>query len=252
VYVDELYKKHVWQASEKKPEMTLEEMILALARLPLANQPGSQWRYSMATDVLGYLVQVVSGMPFETFLQERITGPLGMVDTDFYVPESKLARFATNYAPGEDGGLKLFDAPQGSRFAKPTAHPSGGGGMVSTTADYMRFAQMLLNKGELEGVRLLGRKTVELMTMNHLPPGVHPWDDPAIGFGLGGRVVLDVAGTQHLGSVGSWGWGGAAGTQFTIDYQEELVAVLMIQIMPGGYYPIDQELRVAVYQALVD
>ena len=111
---------------------------------------------------------------------------------------------------------------------------------------------MLLNKGELDGVRLLGRKTVELMTMNHLPAGVHVWDNTAFGFGLGGRVILDVAQAQHLGSVGTWGWGGAAGTRFLIDYQEELVGVLMIQIMPGGYYPIDQEFRVAVYQAIVD
>jgi CubicO group peptidase (beta-lactamase class C family) len=251
-YVDEQYRKHVWEPRENKPETTLEEWILAVARLPLVHQPGSAWTYSMSTDVLGYLVQVVSGMPFEQFLKERITEPLGMVDTDFYVPEAKIDRFAANYGPGDDGGLKVFDEPKTSRFAKPTTHPSGGGGMVSTATDYVRFAQMLLNKGELDGVRLLGRKTVELMTVNHLPAGLYTCEDKAAGFGLGGAVVLDVAQTQNVGSVGNWGWGGAAGTRFWIDYQEELIGVLMIQFMPGGHYPVGTDLQVAVYQALVD
>jgi CubicO group peptidase (beta-lactamase class C family) len=251
-YVDEQYRKHVWGPSEEKPETTLEEWILAVAHLPLVHQPGSAWTYSMSTDVLGYLVQVVSGMPFDQFLKERITEPLGMVDTDFWVPEAKIERFATNYGPDDDGGLKVIDEPKTSQFAKPTAHPSGGGGMVSTASDYVRFAQMLLNKGELNGVRLLGRKTVELMTMDHLPSGVHLWDDKAVGFGLGGRVMLDVAQAQNVGSAGNWGWGGAAGTRFWIDYQEELIGVLMIQFMPGDHYPVGTDLQVAAYQALVD
>ena len=252
VYVDELYQKHVWQELERKPETTLEQAILTVARLPLANQPGSQWRYSMATDVLAYLVQVVSDMPFETFLQERITGPLGMVDTDYHVPAPKMERFTTNYGPGDDGGLRVIDAPLTSTHAKPTAHPFGGHGLVSTASDYLRFAQMLLNKGELDGVRLLGRKTVELMAMNHLPAGVHPHDDEAVGFGLGGSVTLDVAGTQTLGSLGTFGWGGAASTTFRVDYREELVRLLMTQFMPNGHYPIANEFSVAVYQAIVD
>jgi CubicO group peptidase (beta-lactamase class C family) len=251
-YVDELYRKHVWRMLGEKPKTTLEEQILAVTRLPLANQPGSTWRYSMATDVLGYLVQVVSGVPFDHFLKERITGPLGMVDTDFWVPETKIERFATNYGPDDEDGLKVIDEPKTSQYAKPTTHPSGGGGMVSTAADYLRFAQMLLNKGELDGVRLLGRKTVELMTMNHLPAGIHPWEDKAVGFGLGGSIVLDVAQRQNVGSVGNWGWGGAASTEFWIDYQEELIGVLMVQLMPYGHYPVTTDLQVAVYQALVD
>jgi CubicO group peptidase (beta-lactamase class C family) len=175
-----------------------------------------------------------------------------MVDTDFWVPEPKIDRFAANYGPGDDGGLEVIDEPQTSQYAKPTTHPFGGHGLVSTASDYLRFAQMLLNKGELDGVRLLGRKTVELMTMNHLPAGLHPWEDKAVGFGLGGSVVLDVAQSQGLGSVGTWGWGGAASTKFWIDYQEELIVVLMVQLMPSGHYPVDTDFQVAVYQALVE
>jgi CubicO group peptidase (beta-lactamase class C family) len=251
-YVDEQYRKHIWQHVEQKSGATLEEVVLSVARIPLVHQPGSAWTYGVSTDVLGYLVQVVSGMPFDQFLKERVTGPLGMVDTDFWVPEPKIERFATNYVPGDDGGLRVFDEPQTSQFAKPTTFPSGGGGMVSTASDYLRFAQMLLNKGELDGVHLLGRKTVELMTMNHLPPELHPLEDKAAGFGLGGAVVLDVARTQHVGSVGTWSWGGAASTRFWIDYQEELVGVLMVQLMHNDRYPAGTEFQVAVYQALVD
>jgi len=145
--VDEVYQKRFRPMLEREPDTTLEQMIQALAWLPLAHQPGSAWRYSFATDVLGYLVQVVSGKPFEDFLKQRIFAPLGMVDTDFYVPEHKIGRFAANYGPDEEGGLKVIDAPATSRYAKPTTHPSGGGGLVSTAPDYMRFAQMLLNRG---------------------------------------------------------------------------------------------------------
>jgi CubicO group peptidase (beta-lactamase class C family) len=251
VYVDKLYQQRIWDVRQGEREVTLEELVRELTHLPLAFQPGSAWHYSMATDVLGYLVQVVADMPFEDFLQERIFEPLGMVDTDFYVPEAKTDRFAAVYGPAEGGGIKALDTRAGRDYTRPTKCPSGGGGLVSTTADYLRFAQMMLNRGELDGVRLLGRKTVEWMTINHLSQGLHPWEDAGRGFGLGVGVQIDAA-RQNLGSAGSYGWGGAAGTRFWVDPQEELIGLLMIQFMPGGHYPIQDEFAVLAYQALVD
>ncbi len=160
--------------------------------------PGCRWlfiraqafRYSLSIDVLGYIVQAASGMPFEDFLQERIFAPLGMVDTAFWVPPEKAARLAAIYGPAKDGGLKPLDEPLTSRYLKPPRNPSGGGGLVSTVSDYLRFGQMLLNHGELDGARLLGRKTVEWMLQNHLPANIPANGDPANGFGLGGAVLL--------------------------------------------------------------
>jgi CubicO group peptidase (beta-lactamase class C family) len=208
----------------------------------------------MATDVLGGLVQAVSGLPFGEFLRQRIFEPLGMIDTAFAVPPEKLARFAANYGPQEQGGLKVIDAPQTSKYAHPTLHPAGGGGLLSTSGDYLRFAQLLLNKGELDGVRLLGRKTVELMTTNGLPAGVHFNNDPGtgMGFGLGVSVLLDLGKSQWLGSVGNYGWGGAANTNFWIDPREELLGILMLQFMPSNTYPVTADFRILTYQALVD
>jgi CubicO group peptidase (beta-lactamase class C family) len=269
-HIDALYRKHVWGAQEANPATTLEELVLAVARQPLVFQPGTRFRYSVATDVLGYLVQVIAGMPFDVFLRQRIFEPLGMVDTDFHVPPEKIMRFAANYGPakqeglseierltgsadpGKRAGLKVIDPPKTSRYARPTAAPSGGGGLVSTTGDYLRFAQMLLNRGELDGVRLLGRKTVELMTTNHLPEGVHPSDDPAFGFGLGVNVLLDLGKAQTLGSVGNFGWGGAANTNFWVDPKEQLLGILMAQFMPNNTYPATADFRILAYQALTD
>lgn len=250
--VDRHIQKHVWRMLEHHPETSLERMIRALARQPLAHQPGSAWRYSLATDVLGYLVEVVSGMPFADFLKQRILGPLGMADTDFYVPKDKVERFAANYGPGDQGGLKVIDAPATSKYTKPTSHPSGGGGLVSTATDYARFAQMLLNHGELDGTRLVGRKTVQLMTMDHLDNMMQPFDNPASGFGLGFSVLRDVARSRILGSVGTYGWGGAANTIYWADPQEELFALLMLQFMPSNTYPVTSDFRVAVYQSIID
>ena len=250
--VYELIQERIWRVMELKPDTTLEQMVYKLAKVPLAHQPGSAWRYSLATDVLGYLVQMVSGMGFDEFLRRRILEPLGMVDTDFYVSEDKIERFSANYGPGEEGGLKVIDAPATSRYARPTSHPSGGGGLVSTASDYMRFAHMLLNKGELDGVRLLGRKTVELMTMNHLPAGCHPFDETYRGFGLGVNVVTDVAKSQLPGSLGTYGWGGAASTTFWVDPQEELIGLLLLQLMPSRTYPVRADFQVLVYQSIVD
>ncbi len=251
-YIDQRYQK-LWEQLHTTA-MTLAGWIEALAQLPLAFHPGTRYRYSMATDVLGYLVEVVSGLPFADFLQQRIFAPLGMVDTAFYVPEDKLARFATTYEPDAEQVLKAIDhAKLGLRTA-PNPCPSGGGGLFSTTEDYLRFCQMLLNKGGLDGVRLLGRKSVELMTTNCLPAGVYLDNDPGrgAGFGLGVSVLLDVGKVQQLGSVGNYGWGGAANTNFWIDPKEELIGILMLQFMPPDTYPVIIDFRNLTYQALVD
>lgn len=253
-HLDHLYYQQVWGPADNNPNLTLAEWVGSIANLPLAYHPGTRYRYSVATDVLGHLVQVVSGMPFADFLQKQIFAPLGMVDTFFTVPPEKVARFAANYGPKEGGGLEVIDAPQSSRYIRPTQRPSGGGGLLSTTGDYLRFTQMLLNGGELEGVRLLGRKTVELMTTNHLPDGIYVDNDPTtgLGFGLGVSVLLDLGKGQTLGSVGNYGWGGAANTNFWIDPKEELIGILMLQFMPSGTYPVTPDFRLLTYQALVE
>ncbi len=242
-------------------DLTLGEVVETAASLPLLSQPGAEWNYSIATDVLGHLVAVISGQPFAEFLRERVLRPLGMTDTDFFVPPEKIARFAANYTPGRDGSLTLVDDPQASRnFAAPRKIASGGGGLVSTAADYMRFCAFMLGKGELDGVRLLGRKTVELMTTNHLRGDMAEMGQPrfsespytGIGFGLGFSVMLDPARAQILGSPGEYAWGGAASTAFWIDPAEEMAVILLTQLMPSSTYPIRRELRVLTYQAVVD
>ena len=250
VYIDDLYRQHLWGPLEANPDLTPEEIVGAVAKLPLVSQPGTQYRYSFATDVLGYLVQVVAAMPFAQFLQQRIFEPLGMVDTDFWVPSEKLDRFAAVYSLDELGGLKVLDTPDINHYTHPTQCPSGGGGLVSTAGDYLRFAQMLAHKGELEDVRLLGRKTVELMMTNHLADGVY--ESPGQGFGLGGSVLLDLGKGQTLGSVGTFGWGGAANTNFWVDPKEEMLGILMVQFMPSDTYPVTPDYRILAYQALVD
>jgi CubicO group peptidase (beta-lactamase class C family) len=228
--------------------------------MPLLFQPGSQWSYSIATDVLGCLVEVISGQTFETFLHERIIGPLGMVDTGFHVPAEKLSRLAANYTTAAEGGLKLIDDPATSRYGKPRQLCSGGGGLVSTSADYLRFCRMMLNKGTLEGTRILGRKTVELMTSNHLRGDMAAMGQArfsestytGIGFGLGFSVMLEPAKAQIVGSPGEYAWGGAASTAFWIDPAEEMAVILMTQLMPSSTYPIRRELRVLTYQAVID
>ena len=239
---------------------TLGELVEQAAALPLVAQPGSEWNYSISTDVLGHLVAVISGQPFEHFLREQVIEPLGMTDTAFHVPAGKLDRFAANYARAPDGSLRLIDDPAESPYRVPRRLCSGGGGLVSTASDYMRFCQLMLNRGELDGVRLLGRKTVELMTMNHLRGDMADMGQPrfsespyfGIGFGLGFSVTLDPAKAQILGTPGEYAWGGAASTAFWIDPAEEMAVLLLTQLMPSSTYPIRRELRVLTYQAVVD
>jgi CubicO group peptidase (beta-lactamase class C family) len=237
----------------------LTDLVARLAKVPLIAQPGAEWNYSISTDVLGHLVAVISGRPFEDFLRERIIGPLGMVDTDFFVPLGKVSRFAASYEKGPDGRLKLLEAPEESRFLSPPQAPSGGGGLVGTARDYMRFCQMLLEKGASGSTRLLGRKTVELMTTNHLDGDMAAMGQPrfaesnyhGIGFGLGFSVVIDLAKAQIVGSQGECAWGGMASTAFWIDPTEDLAAVMMTQLIPSSTYPIRRELRVLTYQAII-
>lgn len=241
-------------------EMTLAEFADKVAKVPLIAQPGAEWNYSVSTDILGHLVAVISGLPFDQFLRERIIKPLGMVDTDFHVPGDKVGRFAACYIRGADGRPALQDAPAKSRYLKAPMAPSGGGGLVSTARDYMRFCQMLLGRGALGDVRLLGRKTVELMTLNHLDGDMAAMGQPrfgesnfhGIGFGLGFSVTLDPAKAQIAGSAGEYAWGGMASTAFWIDPKEDLAVVMMTQLIPSSTYPIRRELRVLTYQALVD
>jgi CubicO group peptidase (beta-lactamase class C family) len=256
--VDALYREH--GVDFQTSEADLGEVVERAAGLPLLAQPGAAWNYSIATDVLGHLVAVHSGMPFERFLQERVLDPLGMEDTAFHVAPANLPRFAANYARGEDGRATLLDDPQSSIFAKPRAIASGGGGLTGTARDYMRFCHMMLNKGELEGRRLLGRKTVELMTSNHLKGDMAAMGQArfsesnytGIGFGLGFSITLDPAQAQIVGSPGEYAWGGAASTGFWIDPLEDFAVVLLTQLTPSSTYPIRRELRVMTYAAIED
>jgi len=242
------------------PDSDLMETAEKIAKLPLIAQPGREWNYSVATDVLGALVQAISGQTFGAFLKERILDPLTMEDTHFIVPEDKRARFAANYVPHPKGGVMLFDDPATSRYLGDRRMESGGGGLASTTGDYLKFCMMLRNKGVLNGVRLLGRKTVELMTINHLRGDMGDMGQArfsessylGIGFGLGFSVMLDPAKAQILGSPGEYAWGGAASTAFWIDPVEDMIVIMMTQLMPSSTYPIRKELRVLSYQAVID
>ncbi|HEY5799531.1 MAG TPA: serine hydrolase domain-containing protein, partial [Burkholderiaceae bacterium] len=236
----------------------LKEYAARLARLPLAHEPGAQFHYDgVATQLASRIVEVASGMPYDRFLQQRLFDPLRMKDTGFTVPAAKRGRIVEMSTTDKDGKLAPHAGwPAPGELLKP--HFSGAGGLYSTAGDYARFAQMLLNGGQLDGVRILGRKSVESMMSNHLThltPPVHEFS-AAEGFGLGGMVVLDAARRGRLGSKGSFGWSGSAGTYYTIDPREKLVMLLMTQHRPEGLPNDPPKLSVKfsnlVYQALVD
>ena len=237
--------------------MTLAEGIDKLAAEPLMAQPGTAFNYSLSTDVLGRVVEVASGQPFDAFLRERIFKPLKMTDTDFVVPEAKWSRLATVYSPDGAGGIRPMKDPEsfGNAVFSPVAsykgktYFSGGAGLVSTATDYARFAQMLLNGGSLDGAQVLSPKSIELMTVSHtadLPAG--GLLGPGTGFGLGFRVVTDIAATAALGSNGRYGWLGIYGTEFWVDPKERLVAIVLVQRYPGS--PVAAAFQPLVYQAL--
>ena len=250
------------KVSEMHGDTDLEGMIGQLAKLPLEFSPGEAWNYSVSTDVVGYLVQKVAGKPLGQVLQERIFDPLKMADTGFFVREDQKARFAACYNATPQGGLKLQDDPTTSPYLKPPALESGGGGLVSTAADYMRFANMLVNGGELEGARILSPMTVRLMASNHLPGGRDLTEmsrslfseatNEGVGFGLGFAVVFDPPKTLIPCSMGEFYWGGAASTAFWVDPVEQVTAVFMTQLLPSSTYPIRRELRTLVYSALME
>jgi CubicO group peptidase (beta-lactamase class C family) len=258
--VDAAYRK--LGIDRTRPGYTLQDMVDTLAELPLEFSPGTRWNYSVSTDVLGYLVQVISGQRFDVYLRDHILQPLGMVDTSFTIAAEQLPRFACNYLRQSDGRLQLVDAPESSQYRQGSFF-SGGGGLVSTVGDYFRFTSMLRNRGELDGIRLLGRKTVELMTMNHLPGGqdltqlaqAGAFTETAyagVGFGLGFSVMRDPAKAHILGTPGEYAWGGAASTAFWVDPKEDLIFIFMTQLMPSSSYPLRRELRTLTYAALVD
>ncbi|MBJ22274.1 MAG: beta-lactamase family protein [bacterium] len=238
-----------------------DEWIGRLGEVPLMRDPGTRWHYSLSTDALGVLVERASGMPFAEFLERRVFQPLGMRDTSFWVPEEKITRLAVNYSRDpETGELVIFDHPSDTRYSVPPIFASGGGGLVSTAGDYIRFAAMLTNGGEFDGVRILSRKTVELMTTNALWPEERTMGAfgsrfflAGQGFGLGVSVVEDLGAGASLGSIGQNGWGGAAGTWYWSDPKEGLSAVVMIQLMGNGAAAlVSQDFQTLVYQALVD
>jgi CubicO group peptidase (beta-lactamase class C family) len=235
----------------------LENFIHKLVELPLACQPGTRWRYSCSVDVLGYLVEVLSDMSLDSFFENRIFAPLGMEDTSFRLDSEKLDRFPSLYGITEDGSIGLLEAPETSPYLKPLKLFMGGHGLLSTITDYFRFAQMLLNGGVFKGARILGRKTVELMTKNYLDPSLIPITMEPItiygcGFGLGFRVVTDPAMYGLLGSSGLYAWGGAASTGFFVDPKEQLIGVVMPQFRPSTYYPIRNQFEVLINQALIE
>ena len=227
-------------------------MIDKLSRLPLKHQPGSTWEYSVSVDEVGRLVEVISGMSFDQFLKKRIFNPLGMVDTGFYVPADKLDRMAQMYTPTLDGKLKPADPESTAHFKKKATWLSGGSGLVSTTADYLRFCQMMLNEGELDGVRILSRKTVELMTRDHLGDVPRGTGTRGYGFGLGFSVATDHTRSGLAGSEGEYYWGGMAGTRFWIDPKERMIGIYMVQIVPHTGLGYGERFKQLAYQAIDD
>jgi len=254
--VDRMYR----EARTLGEDLPLRDFVTRLAGLPLQYQPGTHWHYGVSVDVLGYLIEVISGQSLDVFLRERVFQPLDMKDTAFSVPPEKLNRFATCYVPNRDAtpenGLPLIkasDRPETSNYASPRKFLSGGGGLVSTARDYARFLQMMLNGGELEGSRILSPKTVAFMTRNHLPDIALARKPLAgAGFGLGFAVVLDPPQSGVISSEGEYNWGGYASTEFWVDPQEDLFAILMTQLIPSSTYPLKNDFKVALYQALID
>ena len=244
-------------------EGTLADMVARLGTLPLRTDPGAEWIYGISTDLVGHLCEVISGLPFDRHLRERIFEPLGMVDTGFGVPAEKADRFAACYGPQEGSPrYRLIDDPATSAYLRPPTYFSGVGGLVSTAADYLRFCRMLANGGHLDGARVLGPRTLRLMAANHLPGGV---DLTAMadfggetkrqgqGFGLGLGVLLDQTVAQTIGTPGEIFWGGAASTAFFVTPAEDLIVIFLTQLRPSATYPaLRRQLRATVYSSITD
>ena len=260
--VDDAYRK--LKINDFRTPGGLETMMEQLSQLPLEFSPGTRWNYSVAIDVMGYLVQKLSGMSFGEFLRTRLFEPLGMTDTAFFCPPEKLDRFTSCYQPKQGGGLKVQDDGQASTYATPPSLESGGGGLVSTAHDYMRFCRMMLGGGTLDGVQILSPKTVALFSLNHLPdnqelasmapPGAFSEAGySGIGFSIGCGVNINVAKTRLPGTLGEFFWGGAASTAFWIDPTEDLAVVFMTQVMGSdARLTLRRDLRTLVYSAMTE
>ena len=260
--VDAAYRR--LRVAEFGTEGGLDAMIEQLSTLPLEFSPGTRWNYSVSIDVMGYLVEKLSGMRFGEFLRTRLFEPLGMTDTAFWCPPEKIDRFASCYQPKEGGGIKLQDDAGKSTYAAPPGLELGGGGLVSTAHDYMRFCRMMLQGGTLDGVQILSPKTIALFSLNHLagnkeladmaPPGLFSEAGYAgIGFSIGCGVNIDVAKTRLPGTLGEYFWGGAASTAFWIDPKEELAVVFMTQVIGSdARLTLRRDLRTLVYSAMIE
>ena len=256
--VDKAYAEHKVRRGQGE---TLHDFAMKLAKVPLRYHPGERWMYSLATDVCGYLVEAISGQRFDHFLQEHIFGPLRMKDTGFVVPADKIGRFAANYQRLPNKTLRLVDDPETSDYLKQPSFLSGGGGLVSTTADYLRFCDMLRRGGDLDGARILGPRTIGLMRKNHLAGGqdltqmaIGGFSETAnqgVGFGLGFAMTLNEVTTGTLGE-GDYYWGGAASTIFWVDPKEDLTVVFMTQLMPSGAFNFRGQLKNIIYSSIVD
>jgi CubicO group peptidase (beta-lactamase class C family) len=262
-----------YRAARVCASQSLADFVTDLTKLPLAFQPGAAWRYSFAHDVVARLVEVISGEDFDDYLRVHILEPLGMLDTGFHVPQDKQHRFASMYGSADVldpaiTGTQLFDdldagvnkciaGPTDSLESSPHKVLRGGHGLVSTASDYLRFCSMMLNGGELDGQRILGRKTVELMTTNHISPELLPLEEgglykPGFGYGLGFGVMMDVGQSGTIGSSGEYYWTGAASTSFWIDPAEQFIGIQLTQFQPMSTFPNAEDFKVAAYQAIVD
>nr|AIL90340.1 esterase Est34 [uncultured organism] len=257
--VDKIYRELKIRTSGSSDSPTA--FLDKLAQVPLLYQPGERWMYSISTDICGALVELISGKPFDQYLQEEIFGPLGMNDTSFFVAPDKIDRFCANYQRGPDKKLQLIDDPATSTFTKDPTFKSGGGGLTGTTADYMKFCEMLRRGGELDGHRVIGPRTLAMMHMNHLAGGkdltqiaigsFSETSNEGVGFGLGFASTMDEVSTGSLGA-GDYYWGGAASTIFLVDPKEDLTMVFMTQLMPSGTFNFRGQLKSLIYSAIVD
>jgi CubicO group peptidase (beta-lactamase class C family) len=249
-------------APGNRPDATLDTIVDWLAERPLHFHPGTRWQYSVSTDIVGKVIEVVTGRPFDDYVRDEVLRPLGMIDTDFWVPGDEVERFAASYRRNSRKELVRVDEPEGSDYLRPPTLPAGGSGLVSTARDYLRFCRMLVNGGELDGTRVLGPRTVDLMGRNHLPGGgdlaqfatggFGETGFEGMGFGLTVAVGLGPERTQGLGPAGLLTWGGFASTIFWVDPAEELAVVFLTQLIPSGTFAFRDQLRSLVYAAIVD
>ena len=255
--VDKLYRANRVRRDQGE---TLQSFVDKLANVPLHFQPGSRWLYSYATDVCGHLVEALSGKTLDRYFEDHIFEPLGMTDTAFHVATDKHERFAANYERAPDKSLKLLDDPQSSAYLAEPSFFSGGGGLTGTTRDYLRFCEMLRNRGKIDGERVIGSRTLDLMTRNHLTDGdlstmaMGAFSETAydgVGFGLGFAMSLDAVATGAMGE-GDYYWGGAASTIFWVDPAEDLVVVFMTQLMPSATFNFRGQLKNIIYSAIED